>query len=232
MKKHSMLIVGTAFLVIILSGSVFAQEEADVQLTKTTSNPMPNVGQQFTFTVTAINNGPLNATGVVVTDPIPAGLTFNSATPSQGTYDPSTGIWNIGIIPNTGNATLDLFVTPTASAAGTTITNIANKTAQDQFDPTTPDIANVSVFVPLAAPTQAANITIGTDASILSPNQSQHQDPVQAQTQASINENINSLTNNNVNLANSSSIAVKSNNMSNNNTFNPVVNLNNSNDVG
>ena len=41
----------------------------------------------MTFTVTASNAGPDDATAVEVTDVLPAGLTFVSATPSQGTYD-------------------------------------------------------------------------------------------------------------------------------------------------
>ena len=53
------------------------------------SNPTPNVGDTITFTVTLTNNGPNAATSVQVTDLLPAGLTFVSATPSQGTYDPA-----------------------------------------------------------------------------------------------------------------------------------------------
>ena len=41
----------------------------------------------MTFTVTLTNNGPDTATGVQVTDLLPAGLSFVSATPSQGSYD-------------------------------------------------------------------------------------------------------------------------------------------------
>ena len=59
----------------------------DLALTKTVNDPTPNVGDSVTFTVTFTNNGPDTATGVQVTDLLPAGLTFVSATPSQGTYD-------------------------------------------------------------------------------------------------------------------------------------------------
>ena len=64
---------------------------ADLSVTKTVSDATPNVGDQITFTVTLSNQGPDAATGVEVTDLLPAGLTFVSATPSQGTYNNVSG---------------------------------------------------------------------------------------------------------------------------------------------
>ena len=91
---------------------------------------MPNVGQQFHYTITATNHGPGTATGVQVTDKLPAGLTFNGFTASQGTYNSATGIWNVGTLADGASAILRLFVTPTISAAGTTVTNTATTTGQ------------------------------------------------------------------------------------------------------
>ena len=59
---------------------------ADLAVTKTVNNPTPNVGQTVVFTVGVRNNGPSQATGVVLGDDLPTGLTFVSATPSQGTF--------------------------------------------------------------------------------------------------------------------------------------------------
>ena len=56
------------------------------------------MGDTITYTVTLSNNGPNTATGVQVTDLLPAGLSFVSATPSQGTYDPGTGLWTVGTV--------------------------------------------------------------------------------------------------------------------------------------
>ena len=66
------------------------------------------VGSNVTFTITASNLGPSNATGVQVTDLLPAGLTFVSAVPSQGTYTSGTGVWNIGALVSGSSATLSL----------------------------------------------------------------------------------------------------------------------------
>ena len=66
---------------------------ADLALAKSVSDATPNVGDQITFTVTLTNHGPNTATGVQVADLLPAGVTFVSANPSQGTYTPATGLW-------------------------------------------------------------------------------------------------------------------------------------------
>src|SRR5262249_26698434 len=70
----------------------------------------PAVGEQVTFTVTATNAGPSPATGVVVTDVLPPGLSFVSATPSQGSYVSGTGVGTVGALAATQSAGLSLTV--------------------------------------------------------------------------------------------------------------------------
>lgn len=105
---------------------------ADLSLTKVTSNPTPNIGENVTFTITLSNAGPASATGVSVADLLPAGLTYVSANPSQGTYNNTTGVWSVGSLGSGTNATLQ--VTATVATAGAK-TNTAQVSASAQFDP-------------------------------------------------------------------------------------------------
>src|SRR5262249_42041149 len=81
-------------------------QQADLVLTKTVSNARPNVGDTITFTLNLTDKGPNTATNVQVSDLLPAGLTFVSATPSQGTYNNLTGVWNVGTVTTTSTLTL------------------------------------------------------------------------------------------------------------------------------
>src|SRR6185369_14699202 len=68
-------------------------QQADLSVLKTVDNPTPNVGDQVVYTITLTNAGPDDATGVQVTDLLPAGLTYVSSNPSQGAYDNVSGLW-------------------------------------------------------------------------------------------------------------------------------------------
>jgi uncharacterized repeat protein (TIGR01451 family) len=105
---------------------------ADLAVTKSVDDPTPNVGDTITFTVTLVNNGPSAATGVKVTDLLPAGLTFVSAAPSQGAYASGTGLWDVGALAGGAQATLTIQATALSPLPRT---NTATITASDQFDP-------------------------------------------------------------------------------------------------
>tara|TARA_R110000868_G_scaffold822_2_gene6104 strand:- start:5660 stop:15532 length:9873 start_codon:yes stop_codon:yes gene_type:complete len=90
--------------------------QANLSIAKIVNNLQPYAGNNVTFTLTAANAGPSNATGVQVNDLLPSGYTFVSATPSVGIYNSSTGIWTIGTLANGANATLG--ITATVKDAG------------------------------------------------------------------------------------------------------------------
>ncbi|MFC4820186.1 DUF6923 family protein [Dokdonella ginsengisoli] len=117
------------------SGTTINGQSADLAVTKTVDNAAPTVGEQVTFTITIHNNGPSDATNVVLTDQLPATLSFVSAAPSQGSYDPAGGLWTIGTLTAAGpTSTATLTITATVVDAGAT-TNTATVTGADQPDP-------------------------------------------------------------------------------------------------
>ncbi len=73
---------------------------SDLSLTKTVDNALPKVGNIIKFTLSLTNNGPQNATGVIVKDELPTGLQYSLAdsTISTGTYNEIIGEWNVGAI--------------------------------------------------------------------------------------------------------------------------------------
>lgn len=93
---------------------------ADVEVTKT-ANPSPAVlvGDQVVYTVTVHNNGPSHAANVVLTDPLPAGMSFVSSSPGGPTCMESGGIvtCNYGTVLATETKVLD--ITVQAATAGT-----------------------------------------------------------------------------------------------------------------
>ncbi len=139
-----------------------AGQSADIAVTKIVDFATPNVGNSVTFTVSATNNGPSNATGVAVTDVLPPGLTLLLATPSTGSYNPATGVWTIGNLANTATATLQLTAMVTTA---NTVTNTAAKTAEDQPD------ANPGNNAASASVTgQSADIAVTKTVNIATPN--------------------------------------------------------------
>jgi uncharacterized repeat protein (TIGR01451 family) len=95
---------------------------ADLNVGVTMSPQPPVLGQNVTFTIRVTNNGPADATNVTVTDQIPAGTTFVSASTTQGTCTGTTTVnCTLGTLINGANATVTVVVQLPAS--GTTFTN-------------------------------------------------------------------------------------------------------------
>ena len=96
---------------------------ADVGVTK--SGPAAvNVGANFAYTITVANFGPSTATGLSVTDNLPAGVTFVSAT-AGGVLSGGGVIWsNLGNLA-AGSST-NLTLTVTAPVSNASLTNTAS----------------------------------------------------------------------------------------------------------
>jgi uncharacterized repeat protein (TIGR01451 family) len=140
---------------------------ADLSITKTGSPNPVTVGSNLTYTITATNNGPSGATGISISDPLPAAMTFVSATPSQGNCSGTTTVdCSIGSLSSGASATVTIIVTPsqtgsfdnTATVAGNEPDpNLANNSAT-QMTTVNPPPATLSALSP-------AKLWLGQDGS-------------------------------------------------------------------
>ncbi len=104
-------------------------ETIDLAMTVTVDNETPLQSEQVVFTITVMNNGPSDATGVVVEDQLPAGLNFVSA--NSTAYDSGTGLWTVGELVSGRSAML--LLTASVDAQGS-LTNTARVHTADQSD--------------------------------------------------------------------------------------------------
>jgi len=155
--------------------------QSDLAVYKIVSDPEPNVGDTIQFAIGATNNGPANATGVVVTDTIPAGLTYAGPSqiinpnPSDGSpvaYDSSsrTLTWSIGSLSAGGTTAQQtpIFVyevtvdAPSPAGIPPTLQNDAHITGHE-YDPdhsnNTDSASETPQYADLAVDKQVSNAT-------------------------------------------------------------------------
>ncbi|WP_111706920.1 T9SS type B sorting domain-containing protein [Lutibacter citreus] len=114
---------------IVVTGS-------DLVTVKTVSEAIPAEGDNIVYSIAVTNNGPSDATGVSLTDLLPAGVTYVSDN-QNGAYNRGSGIWTIGYIVTGATVTMNITASVNAGTAGSIITNATTAAKGDQFDPTT-----------------------------------------------------------------------------------------------
>ena len=120
------------------SVGIHVQPSADLAVSQALDTRKPIEGEVIHYTITVDDKaGPEAATGVRLTDVLPAGVTFQGATPSIGTFDAATGIWSLGGLAEGGTATLVIAATVNKSTMTELLTNTASITSADQPDPVT-----------------------------------------------------------------------------------------------
>ena len=116
--------------------------QADLSLVKVgTPNPVM-VGEVLTYTLTVTNNGPSDATGVMLTDNLPASVTFVSVDSSQGSCSEAALVVNcdLGTILTGEDATVTIEVVPneigTLNNQASVISDVGDPNPEDNEDDT------------------------------------------------------------------------------------------------
>jgi len=116
---------------------------ADLGVVKTVDNATPTVGQQVVFTIVVTNNGPTDATGVVLEDILQGGYTYVSSTSSAGTYNAANGIWTIGTLSD--GAAVTLTITATVNSSGSYV-NTATVSGNEEDTNIDNNVSSVETF--------------------------------------------------------------------------------------
>jgi uncharacterized repeat protein (TIGR01451 family) len=142
---------------------VVSPNSVDLSITKTASPNPAQVGLTLSYRIVATNNGPANATNVIVVDSLPAGLTFGSVSTTQGVCG-GTGMvnCNVGSLAVGASAIVTINVTPTSQGQ---ISNTATVSASESdFDNSNNSGTAATQVLPAAAsPTMLdSNLTVST----------------------------------------------------------------------
>ena len=114
--------------------------EADLSIEKTALTNPVNAGDQLVYQITVTNNGPDGAEGIVVTDPLPADVTFISGDVGGASnlvsFDPNTGevTATVGVLANGASSVITLTV-DVATNASSPLNNVASVTSDPNTDP-------------------------------------------------------------------------------------------------
>jgi uncharacterized repeat protein (TIGR01451 family) len=95
----------------------------DVTISKSADVQKVLINGTVVWTVKVTNTGPANATDVVVTDTLPAGLTVTGHAASTGSFDPGTNVWTVGTLAKNGGTATLLLTTKVPGTTGS-LTNL------------------------------------------------------------------------------------------------------------
>jgi uncharacterized repeat protein (TIGR01451 family) len=143
-------------------------EGADLAVVKTANDPTPYFGDTVTYTISIVNNGPQDATGVQLIDTLPVSVTLDSATPSQGRCTGTTTVTcDLSSLSYGASATVIMVVTPTEAGLITNIATVAGNEADpvsgNDSDEETVDVIGADLVV-----TKTVNSTSPAGGDIIS----------------------------------------------------------------
>ena len=132
-----------------VSGLFAVRASNDLALALSDVPNLPLIGDAVTYTLTVTNTGPAAANGVSLIDNLPTGVSFVSATASQGTCGNQAGFvrCTLGTLPGGAGATVTIVVTPTTTGPLTNTASVTRLEA-DAYLPNNTATAVTTVTLP------------------------------------------------------------------------------------
>jgi len=129
---------------------------AELSVTKGVVSATPIVGDTVTYTIIVHNAGPDTAVNTIANDVFPVtGLaSIIAGTPSQGTYDPTTGDWDLGDLASGADATITFTALTTLEGTFTNTVTVSTATFE-------PDLTNNTAQATITV--LASGVIIGSD---------------------------------------------------------------------
>ena len=129
---------------------------AELSVTKGVVSATPILGDTVTYTIIVHNAGPDAAVNTIASDVFPTiGLaSIIAGTPSQGTYDPTTGDWDLGDLASGADATITFTALTTLEGTFTNTVTVSTATFE-------PDLTNNTAEATITV--LASGVIIGSD---------------------------------------------------------------------
>lgn len=126
-----------AFLLVVLLTLFFSNNvlsQVDLELKKTVSPSQVSAGDVVVFTLTVVNDGNQQATGVEIMDVLSSDLIYQSNSTATGNYDNISGLWTGFSVNANDSTTLTITTIVDENFEGAVINNDAEVFALDQAD--------------------------------------------------------------------------------------------------
>ncbi|MEA2236724.1 MAG: trimeric autotransporter adhesin [Thermoanaerobaculia bacterium] len=134
------------------AGTTITAGNTALTISKTPAPGPYGTGASLTYTIAVSNAGPSAAANVTVTDILPAGTTFGSATPSQGSCSGTTTVTcTLGTLASAGSASISLTVTlpatpgPVVNTATVTTSSPESNTLDNSSTSTITVVPNANI---------------------------------------------------------------------------------------
>ena len=132
-----------------------------LSLAKSDSPDPATAGSPLTYTLVVVNYGPEDATGVILSDTLPPGAIFSSASSTGGTCDEAGGVvtCDIGTVANVAVVTATIVVVPEFGGTFVNTASVAGNEPDEQYDNQAYEGTQVEGPTPTPTPTTTPTLT-------------------------------------------------------------------------